>query len=178
MQTYTSKNTDVYRPNVAVVYTNPVVTRYFDTLPKGFTVTDFGSGKYNNPKKYMAKMYKGSTVYYYDKYNRTKKENDLALSVYADVGILSNVLNVIDTLEERIAVLKLVKDNSKIVFIRVQVNSGDKIGRVPQPDCFQANRPLADYKGEIASVYKNVLLKNRIIVASDYDLPLDIWSDL
>ncbi|MCK5661858.1 MAG: hypothetical protein KAI17_00150, partial [Thiotrichaceae bacterium] len=86
MQQMTSAATSINQVNPAIRTILPQLT--------GLTILDIGGGKYDSNKIYAAGL--GVTLYVYDKFNRTEKENIEALACNPDTIVCNNVLNVID----------------------------------------------------------------------------------
>ena len=131
---------------------------------------DFGGGKFDNATEYLAQQGVESLVY--DPYNRTAKHNAEVLARVrenggADTITLSNVLNVIAEPEARLAVLrnckKLLKSGGTL-YITVYEGTGKGDERETKAG-YQLNRKTADYIDEIASVFSNVTLKGKLIIA-------------
>lgn len=122
-------------------------------------VLDYGGGKYDKLTDAFAKRRIISLVY--DPFNRSEDHNKLVLQILkarrADIGICSNVLNVIrerkirkDVLED---IARGVKDDG-LVFITI--HEGDKTSKGKKTSKgWQANRPAKNYMREIRQVFPN-----------------------
>lgn len=161
MQTYTSANTSINSTKLPAVYTSRAFRQAMSTAD---SVSDFGAGKYNNAKIYVHETY-GLPVYCYDKYNRTEQENADTLSKVSTVGIISNVLNVIDSKAERLSLLKLAREHAETVLITVYEGDGTGIGRATKADCWQENRKLSDYVQEVQECFPTVERKGQVLIA-------------
>ena len=122
-------------------------------------VLDYGGGKYDQLTDAFAEM--GIVSLVYDPFNRGEDHNKLVLKILkarkADIGICSNVLNVIrepaartETLEH----LKIgVKEGGQIF---ITVYEGDKSSKGRQTSKgWQAHRPAKNYMREIRRVFPN-----------------------
>lgn len=123
------------------------------------SVLDYGGGKYDQLTDALCKL--GVRNMIYDPYNRSEDHNSLVLQMLkaqrADVGILSNVLNVVrkpslrkDILEDlRIGV----KEGGRIY---ITVHEGNKSSKGKKTRCgWQSNRPAKNYMREIRKVFPN-----------------------
>lgn len=159
MQNYTSKNTSLHQ--IARIYKNPTSAKYL----RDKFILDIGGGKYNDAA-YYAFNELHSLVHVYDKYNRDEDDNRFVLQFdNYHVAILSNVLNVIDDREERIALLIMAKMKAKMTLISVYEGDRSGIGKVSKKDCYQLNRKLEDYIGEVNEVFGTCEKKNGFILA-------------
>lgn len=143
MQRFTSKNTSINSSKLPMIYGNRKVLE----IIKGKSVIDVGGGKFDNAVTAMKKY--GASVAVYDPYNRTEEHNSNVLSRAYDVAIISNVLNVIDSVEAREKVLELAASKAEIIIITVYEGNGSGVGKQSKVDCWQENRPTADYMEEI-----------------------------
>ena len=160
----TSANTSINKNKVHKLYTLIADEGVWE---KGFLNLDVGGGKYDTATEFLAK--RGVTNLIYDPYNRTKEHNKKVLAEVKihrpDTATLSNVLNVIQKREDRIAVLKFVRNNIKHygrVFITCY-NSG-KHG-VSKKGCWQNAWPLSKYAEELQEVFYDVRVLKGFIVA-------------
>lgn len=129
---------------------------------------DLGGGKYNKGTEYLANL--GVTNMVYDPFNRTERENELALALagqYASVTCF-NVLNVIREDEEKLKVIalayRMLMRNSLAFF---QVWEGDKteIGKRTTKG-WQENKLSRSYMGLIREHFPRVFIYGKLIVAS------------
>lgn len=162
-QMYSSAATSINCSKLPAVYGNKAVLKALQEAGR-FTLTDFGAGKFDNAKNFVESTF-GGQVYTYDKYNRTAQENGAALAVNADFGIISNVLNVIDSADARRELLELAKSHARTVYITVYEGNGSGIGKVSKSDCWQENRKTADYLQEVGQVFETVTIKGKLIIA-------------
>ena len=164
MQNYTSKNTSVNATKVPAVFRKALYSI-------GEINLDYGGGKYDTATRYLQPY--GKTNLIYDPYNRTKEHNqnvedELFLNCGADSCTMSNVLNVIDKLEDRLAALTHAKSLMKpMAYIYITVYEGDRsgCGRETKKDCWQANRPLKSYLKEVKKVFYWARVYNGMIIA-------------
>ena len=111
---------------------------------------DIGGGRFDNVTDYLAA--KGVKNYIYDPYNRSAEHNAAVAKVtqegQSDTVTISNVLNVIDSLDGRRQVLENAVDAVKpdgTVYITVYEGDGSGVARNTGKDQFQLNRKTADY---------------------------------
>lgn len=142
-QKYSSKNTSINSIKLPAIYNK------YD-FEKGSTILDYGCGKYVNHIKNKMND-NGCTWYGYDKYNQTDEFNDVAERLmehkdYFDVGICSNVLNVIDNLDVIKDIIRKIKDCCKtaVFFIYEGNRSGE--GNISKKDCWQRNEKTIKYE--------------------------------
>lgn len=123
------------------------------------TVLDYGGGKYDQLTDTLAKV--GVRNLIFDPFNRSEDHNSLVLQMLkarrADVGILSNVLNVIRSPSVRKNILEDlrigVKEGGRIY---ITVHEGDKSSKGRKTRCgWQSNRPAKNYMREIRRVFPN-----------------------
>lgn len=160
-QKYTSAATSINSTKLPAVYTSKA---FLEEIGKAASVSDFGAGKFDNAEKYVFDTF-GKVVYCYDKYNRTEAENADTLSRFSDLGIISNVLNVIDNAEARKNLLKLAREHAATVLITVYEGDGSGKGRPTKEDCWQENRKLASYIPEVLAVFQTVERKGAVLIA-------------
>lgn len=164
MQTYTSANTSINKAKV------PAVFRKVDWR-KGTLNLDLGGGKFDTATKYLEELGVANEII--DPYNRPQIENEIGEWVLASCGgadtcTLSNVLNVIDTREARLACLKYAWDHMKVGgTLYVTVYEGDKscVGRRTKADCWQNNLPLRVYGNEVWTIFGNGEVRKGMIIA-------------
>jgi hypothetical protein len=132
-------------------------------------VVDFGGGSYDKFTDYLAK--REVRNYVYDPYNRSKEHNDLVekllSAVPADVGICSNVLNVIrEPAARHEALLKLRSMVKRDHYVFITVHEGDRSSRGRKTSRgWQANRPTKNYLREVRKVFSAAEIHGRLIVA-------------
>ena len=139
-QKYTSLNTSINKNKLPKIYS--LVADHI----KGKKVIDYGCGKYFD--NYLDKV--DADLHGYDPY--AKDDKGELLEDY-DVAICSNVLNVIDSYEERRNVLERLKSLAPTIFITVY--EGDRSGkaRETKPDCWQNNCSSSNYIPELVDVF-------------------------
>lgn len=131
---------------------------------------DIGGGRFDNVTDYLAA--KGVKNYIYDPYNRSAEHNAAVAKVtqegQSDTVTISNVLNVIDSLDGRRQVLENAVDAVKpdgTVYITVYEGDGSGVARNTGKDQFQLNRKTADYVAEVQEFFDDVTVKNKVIIA-------------
>lgn len=124
------------------------------------TVLDYGGGKYDQLTETLARM--GVRNLVYDPFNRSEDHNaairGLVEAKPADVGILSNVLNVIREPAVRREVLENLKRwvDPQGGRIYITVYEGDKSSKGRRTSKgWQSNRPAKNYMREIRRVFPN-----------------------
>ena len=124
------------------------------------SVLDYGGGKYDQLTEALAKM--GVRNLLYDPFNRSEGHNDaircLVEAKPADVGICSNVLNVIREPAVRLEILENLKKwvDPEGGRIYITVYEGDKSSKGKKTRCgWQSNRPAKNYMREIRRVFPN-----------------------
>lgn len=152
-QKYTSEVTSVNKYKVPAI-ARVVADFLKDHIEK--TVLDYGGGKWNTAKEFFAS--KGIESRIYDPYNRTEKDNVVALmKTDYEAAMLSNVLNVIAEDEVRIQVLEDVKDHlvkNGLVFIKIYEGNRSGILKVNERlKCCQLNRKTKEYLEEVREVF-------------------------
>lgn len=139
-QKYTSANTSINSTKLPKIYSLAT-----DVI-KGKSVIDYGCGKYFD--NYIGKV--DADLHGYDPYNRN---DESVLRREYDVALCSNVLNVIDSAEARIAVLRTLKSLAPVVLITVYEGNRSGKGKVTKEDCFQLNRSRGTYIPELVAVF-------------------------
>lgn len=131
---------------------------------------DIGGGRFDNVTDYLAT--RGVKNYIYDPYNRSAEHNAAVAKVtqegQSDTVTISNVLNVIDSLDGRRQVLENAVDAVKpngTVYITVYEGDGSGNARNTGKDQFQLNRKTADYVSEVQEYFDDVTVKNKVIIA-------------
>jgi len=161
-QTITSAATSINGKKLPAVYKSAA---FRQAMKDAASVTDFGAGKYDNARDHIRSEY-GKTLYTYDPYNRTEEENAAALDHVADLGIISNVLNVINSAEARADLLKLARDHARTVLITVYEGNRSGHGRQTGRDSWQENRKTADYLQEVRAIFPAARIAGRVIIAT------------
>lgn len=131
---------------------------------------DIGGGKFDNVTEYLKG--KGVTNYIYDPYNRSAEHNSKVAKLTeegkSDTVTISNVLNVIDSLDGRQQVLNNAVDAVKpngTVYITVYEGDGSGSARITGKDQFQLNRKTTEYVEEVQEYFDDVTVKNKVIIA-------------
>ena len=136
-QKYTSANTSVNKGKLPRIYSLVEIT-------PDISVIDYGCGKYFDSYNL------GDNIVGYDPYNRN--DDSLLLNKY-DVALCSNVLNVIAEREERIKLLRTLKELAKTIFITVYEGDKSRNSRMTKRDCYQLNWQRSDYIPELVEVF-------------------------
>ena len=137
-QKYSSKDTCLNQ--VAAIYNK-------FQFPKGSRVLDYGGGRYDKAKQYMAEN--GVEVMVYDKYNRTPDHNAVVMAKAKqntpDYVVCSNVLNVIaeDEIVDEV-LFNLASFTGSTVLITVYEGNGTGVGKVTTKG-YQRNAKLCSY---------------------------------
>jgi len=130
----------------------------FKAFELGQTNLDIGGGKYDIGTEYLKKH--GTTNMVYDPFNRPDKHNGKVWHKARMKGVdsitVSNVLNVIQSKDERKHLIEFAKTNSehrgKNSTIIFQIYEGDRSG-IPSKTTVQNNMKTADYIQEIQEVF-------------------------
>ena len=138
-QKYTSANTSINSTKLPAIY-----KMIADRISESDQVIDYGCGKYFDNYD-LPENFHG-----YDPYNRPDTE---ALDRDYNVALCSNVLNVIMEREQRIDLLKKLKELANKVFITVYEGNGSGVGKVSKNDCYQLNKKRGDYIPELVEVF-------------------------
>lgn len=123
------------------------------------TVLDYGGGKYDKLTDALTVRRVQNLIY--DPFNRSEGHNNFVLDLLkakrADMGILSNVLNVIREPAARLETLEHLQigvEEGGSIFITV--HEGDKTSKGKKTSKgWQANRPAKNYMREIRRVFPN-----------------------
>ncbi len=163
-QSITSEDTSI---NVAKL---PVLFSKVEFKP-GTINADIGGGKYDNVTEFLAT--KGVLNYVYDPYNRSKEYTDFVISKIehgqCDTVTISNVLNVIKEAKAREEVLLNAVDAVKedgTVYITVYEGDGTGKGKETTKG-WQENRKTTSYLPEVKKFFKDVMIKNNVIIAKN-----------
>lgn len=145
------------------------------TIPTGALVLDYGGGTVESEavaQDYLNQF--DATEMLYDPFNQTEEHNrnvvsELRKNGGADVGICSNVLNVIKEEEVRLDLLNKIKKLLKpgaVAYISVYEGGGSGEGAATQSGkSYQNKRKLATYLDEVQSVFPNATRKGAVIIA-------------
>jgi len=134
-------------------------------------VLDFGGGRFDTFTEVLADL--GVRNFVYDPYNRSAEHNQAVASLLevspADIGICSNVLNVIKEPEIRQHALREIRDMVRPgspVFITV--NEGDRSSRGRKTSRgWQSNRPTKNYLREVRKVFPNAQVHGKLIITQN-----------
>ncbi len=139
-QKYTSANTSINKTKLPAVYNNY-------NFEYGSRVLDYGCGKYTNHIK--NKMNELDCEWYgYDKYNQSESinnETEMQMRIGFDIGICSNVLNVIDNTDTIKEIIKEIKDCCNIAVFSIYEGNKSGKGGESKKDCWQRNETVDDY---------------------------------
>lgn len=138
-QKYTSANTSINSSKLPRIYKLTA-----DRIASSDKVIDYGCGKYFDNYNL------GSNFFGYDPYNRP---NDEILNDKYDIALCSNVLNVIAEVENRVDLLRRLKEIAQKVFITVYEGDKTACGKETKNDCYQLNRKTCDYIPELVYVF-------------------------
>jgi len=123
-------------------------------------VLDYGGGRFSQMTDYLARIKVRNLIY--DPFNQGDDHNALVRQLVetrpADVGICSNVLNVIREPARRLEVLENLKKwvNPEGGMIYITVYEGDKTSKGRRTSKgWQSNRPDKNYMREIKRVFPN-----------------------
>lgn len=147
----------------------PAIYRMVEFQP-GQLIVDLGGGKFDNGVYFVKD--KGATLLVYDPYNRSDEHNQQVLAELkenggADIGLNSNVLNVIKEPEARLAVLRNLKRMVKPggeVYITVYEGTG-KGNEGPTKAGYQLNRKTEGYMDEVRQIFPDAQRKGKLIHA-------------
>lgn len=164
MQSYTSANTSINKNKLPKLFGKLMF------WPDQVNL-DYGGGKYDNVTEWMWTFFHASNLVY-DPFNRSKEHNkmveDYVIANHVDSVTMSNVLNVIDSQEARIAALLAAKEALKPerpLYITVYEGDRSGIGKTTKDDCYQQNKPLRWYLPEVEAVFGNARIRNGMIIA-------------
>lgn len=111
---------------------------------------DYGGGKFDTATDWLKEQ--GIESHVYDPFNRSAEHNANALKHKFTTVTLLNVLNTIESREERVAVIKDAFNRLEHggTFI-IQIYEGDKtgVGRIGKTNTYQCNRILEEYIPEM-----------------------------
>lgn len=166
-QEYTSSETSINQ--IPAVY-----TKFPQAFGKGDRVLDYGGGKYDTTKEYMAQF--GVKVDVYDPFNRSVAHNKKITDAYkmkkADVIVCANVLNVIKEPEVIEGIIheimyKYAGANTIVIF---QVYEGDKSGKGKvTTKGYQRNQPASSYSVFFKRAYRGKMIrKGRFFISASY----------
>lgn len=147
-QNYTSANTSINKNKLPAVYRKVTITTPF--------VLDYGCGKYTaHIRDHVAEQ--NACYLPYDPYNQPERVNkgarqmlDRCAKYHKPVTVIcSNVLNVIDSVNELAVITRnirnIVRTTGGIAYITVYEGDKTGIGRATGKDQYQRNEPLRNY---------------------------------
>lgn len=130
---------------------------------------DLGGGRCNRGTEHLRAQ--GVTSHVFDPYNRSPAENAAAAQAVccgkASTATVANVLNVVPDTANRRRVLQQAADavgDKGEVFVSVYEGDGSGRGRRTSKG-WQANRPLGSYTREVGEVFRDVTVRDGMIVA-------------
>lgn len=149
-QTISSAATSVR--TISAAYTNKNTAMYL----RDRVVLDYGCGRYNDAERYAREKLHVREWYGFDPYNRTAEQNDACwtgLQEYgnaAETTILSNVLNVIQDLDDRMnTILDAMSHTIRTLIVKIYEGNKTGVGRQTRSDSWQENRAAATYIPEL-----------------------------
>lgn len=149
----------------------PAIFGLVEFLPDTINL-DYGGGRFDNATAFLAE--KGVTNLVFDPYNRPYDHNKRVLSEVrenggADTVTCSNVLNVIKERENRLEVIRNIKQLLKLDGVAYfTVYEGDKSGNEsPTVKGYQLNQSTDKYIEDISSIFTNVQRKGKLITATN-----------
>lgn len=127
---------------------------------------DYGCGKYNKGMDFLINS-TGALVLGYDPYNRPEDYNNKSISKLdeglIDVSLVANVLNVINSENDRYKVIQNVSYSNEAYFTMYE---GDTLGTGRKTiKGWQENRKTNTYIEEIEKYFSNVTRKGKTIIA-------------
>lgn len=158
-QNYTSAETSINSKRLPAVYNKKNIFK------NGDSVLDYGCGKYTDHiKERMNEI--GCVWSGYDKYNQSDNVNTETKEKMKDgfdVGICSNVLNVIDSLDVIEDIIREIKDCCKtaVFFIYEGNKSGE--GKKTKKNCWQRNERTNKYVELMSSMGYEPVRKGNMI---------------
>lgn len=162
-QEYTSANTSINSSKL------PAIFKLVRFKPNSINL-DYGGGKFDNATEFLKEQ--GVTNLIYDPFNRSSEHNNNVLQILADnngadTATLSNVLNVIKEESVRLEVLENIKKLLKpdgTLYVTVYEGTGLS-NASPTKSGYQLNRKTKDYIDEVKTVFTNVTIKGKLIIA-------------
>lgn len=174
-QKYDSADTSIAQ--ICAIYTNFTKPKYYTTgkkvgpkiFAKGDNVLDWGGGKYDLGKEYMAGY--GINVSVYDPFNRSAAHNNAVLRKFKtkrpDVIVCSNVLNVIaedHVIRDLIKNIRKYTGPNTLVIFSVYEGNRSSIGH-PTTKGYQRNEPTINYL-RFLSGFRMVTKKGKFIICN------------
>lgn len=166
MQEFTSAKTSINSTKVPVIFRKLPWVKAGKGLNRPYRNVDIGGGRYDTATEYLKRFNIQNLIF--DPYNRSESHNITVIGSVsiepADSATLSNVLCVIKERGKRIEALQRAKRWAKVTFISVYEGDKSGIGKATTKG-WQENRRLADYIPEVQEVFKNVEIRNGVIIA-------------
>lgn len=136
-----------------------------DNYLAGTKVLDFGGGKFDDAKNYLAERKIKCEVY--DPYNRTHEENSQAINAKYDVLLCNNVLNTLtdDVIENAIMDMVLVMKHCgiEVGYVTVYERTRNGVGELTAKDQYQRNEKTESYVELLSKYFQNVSVKKKVI---------------
>lgn len=137
---------------------------------KNALILDYGGGKYDDAKDFMAKY--GFNVLVYDPYNRSADHNKMVMSAVAkrkpDYIICANVLNVIKEnaiVDDVIKRIKRISGPDTVCIFSVYEGNRTGHGKQSGPDQYQRNQKTDSYIPMISKYFPHVIKRYGLIYA-------------
>lgn len=154
-QSVTSKNTSINGSKLPKVFR--LVESKYGWEP-ATTNLDIGGGRYDNASDFLSNL--GVTNLIFDPFNRDVTHNNNVMKKVghkkADTVTLSNVLCVIPEKDIQNQLIQMAYENLKpygILYLTIYEGDGQGVGRMTGNDQWQEHRKLADYRGQVESVF-------------------------
>lgn len=174
-QTYTSSATSINKDKIPALFSKWAKLGAFQPNTRNL---DIGGGKYDNVTDMLHDY--GCTNYVYDPYQECREAecaailDMLATGTRFDTATLSNVLNVIDSVEARVDCLKMAHNALKPdgeLFITIYEGNKSGRGRKTGQDQWQNNTSASWYLPEVVAVFGavNVRWERGTIIATKED---------
>ena len=141
---------------------------------EGTTNLDLGGGRFDTATNFVSQ--KGVTNLVFDPFNRDAAHNERIYNAVRNGGVdtvtCCNVLNVIDNeaaIENVVLqTAKALKPDGTAYFSVYEADKSGQAGEAgSKTDQWQNRRPLKDYVQYVEKYYKNVQVKNRMIIAKE-----------
>lgn len=166
-QKLSSKNTSINKNQAPIIVKE--VAKRVGWIP-GSKNLDLGGGRYDILTEKLHDEHSVTNLIY-DPFNRSEEHNKQILQSLeeekADTVTISNVLNVVQEIDERINIIKnahnYLKDGGS-AFITVYEGNKSNIGKETKKDQFQLNKPMQDYIEEVSQVFEHAEIKGKLII--------------
>ena len=181
MQTISSKNTSLAK-NLASLFKQ---VEKIAGWQSGTVNLDMGGGRTTEQVRYLQQQ--GVECHKYDPFNvdsaTNRKTAEYARTHKFDTVTCTNVLNVVSDLKDRLNIIlqcaKAVKKNGTVYF-SVYEGNGTGVGKQTGKDQWQNNRKTADYAGEISAYFGKVVVRSKVIIATQPNFPasaVSVWNN-